>query len=90
MAMAAAVWRAGTPRRTRTGATRAPEVRTAAVDEPVIMPGNMMSSMIPKLREIGALRNFRISQAAMPSSRPILSTDFMKIIAEAMIRIVSR
>ena len=45
IAMMAPAFSLGIPIRRRTGATRAPALRTAAVDEPVIIPGNMMTSI---------------------------------------------
>jgi len=45
MAMIAAVWTRGMPRFIITGATNAPVVKTQAVEEPVMAPGNRISSM---------------------------------------------
>lgn len=86
---AAALW-GQTPSWRRTGATKAPVVRTAAVEEPVIMPGTMIININPIERNAGFLRNLRIIHAAKPSKSPVLSAVFIKIIAVAMTSIVSR
>ena len=76
------------PRVIRTGDTRAPVVRTAAVDEPVIMPGSIIINIMPRLRSAGNFLNLRIIHAERESSRPIFSTTFMYIMAVAITRIV--
>ena len=45
MAMIAPAFSFGIPIRSRTGATSAPALRTAAVEDPVIMPGNIITSI---------------------------------------------
>jgi len=88
--MAAAVFTTGTPSFMSTGATRAPVVRTAAVEDPVIIPGTIIITMRPRLSISGFLRNERMTHAARLSRSPVFWTDFMKIIAVAMISMVSR
>ena len=68
----------------------APEVSTAAEDEPVIMPGSISSAVMPMVSRNGSTRKRRIIQAATDSIRPMCCTVFMNTIAAKMIRIVSR
>ena len=60
------------------------------MDEPVIIPGAMMSSRMPRLNNAGIRRNLRMIQTAKASRKPVFCADFMKIMAEAMTMIVSR
>jgi hypothetical protein len=53
MAMKAVVWTAGRPICNKTGATKAPVVKIAVAHAPVIMPGNMISSISPMSRRDG-------------------------------------
>ena len=90
MAIAAAAFTGETPSFSSVGVTIAPDVRTAAEDDPVIIPGSIRSPVIPIVRRKGKVRNLRIIQAAADSIRPICCTVFINIIALKMIRMVSR
>ena len=79
-----------TPSLRSAGVTIAPDVRTAAEDDPVIIPGSIRSPVIPIVRRKGKVRNLRIIQAAADSIRPICCTVFINIIALKIIRMVSR
>ena len=89
IAMMQAVSSIGTPMRIRTGDMIEPAVRTAAVEEPVIMPGNMITSIIRQRSSAGILWNFSIIRAESASSAPLSWITFIKIIAVAMTRMVS-
>ena len=80
----------GTPNLSRVGVTMAPEVSTAADEDPVIMPGSINSAVMPMVSRNGSTRKRRIIQAAADSIRPMCCTVFMKIIAQKMISMVSR
>ena len=64
-------------------------MRTAAVEDPVIIPGTIIRKTIPRDRTAGNDLNLRIIHAATDSRSPVASMVFMKIIAVAIIRIVS-
>ena len=66
-----------------------PAERTAAVEDPVIMPGNMMISMMRIRRTAGTLWNFSMTRLDSASSAPESSMTFMNTIAVPMVRIVS-
>ena len=74
----------------RTGDTSAPVVSTAAVDDPVIIPGSMMIIIMPIESIAGVFLNLRITHAERASSSPVLCTTFMNIIAVQMTIIVLR
>ena len=80
---------ASMPIRASTGAMMEPADSTAAVEEPVIMPGNMMMSMIRMSKTAGTLWNFSMIRLLRASSAPESSITFMKIIAHPMVRMVS-
>lgn len=66
-----------------------PAERTAAVEEPVIMPGNMMMSMIKTSKTAGKRWNFSIIRLLKASRAPDPSMTFMKIMAQPIVRMVS-
>jgi len=79
----------GTPISISIGAMIEPAVSTDAVDEPVIIPGNMMTSIIMHSRSAGTRWNFSRISDDTASSVPDSWMTFMKIIAVAMTSIVS-
>ena len=79
----------GTPMSIRTGAMMEPAESTDAVEEPVIMPGNMMMTMIRQSIRAGTLWNRSMMTDDMASSAPDSCITFIKIIAVTMTRIVS-
>ena len=89
MAMMEPAVTASQPMSMSTGAMMEPEDRTAAVDEPVIMPGNMMMNMMRISSTAGTLWNFSMMRLDRASRPPESSMTFMKTMALAMVRMVS-
>ena len=73
----------------RTGAIMLPADSTAAVEEPVIIPGNMITAMMRISRIAGCLWNFLMITALNASRVPDFSTTFINTMAVAITRIVS-
>ena len=90
MDMIAPAFSLGMPMRRRTGATSAPVLRTAAVEDPVIIPGNMTVAVRRKSIRTGTfLKRFTI--AVFSASRaPDSFITVMKIMAQEIVIIVSR
>ena len=90
MAMMAAVRSFESPRRTMIEPAIAPVVRTEAVEEPVIMPGNMIISMSSPSSRRGLCLETLFGCPAQRSSAPLSASARIRIIAVAMTRIGSR
>jgi hypothetical protein len=89
IAIRAAAFTPGRPRRANIGATTAPAVRTDALELPVIMPGNIVTR-VRRMRRIDGKRLKRLmTHVEMASRAPEARTAFMKTIAVAIVRIVS-
>ena len=73
-----------------TGTMRTPVLRTDAVQEPVIAPGNMMMRVITASSARGERPNFSMRSRAKAFRRPFLSMTFMKIMAVTSTRDTSR
>ena len=84
-----AVSSCGIPISISTGAIIEPAESTAAVEEPVIMPGNIITSIIRQTRSDGVLWNFLMISEDSASSAPDSWITFIKIIAVVITRIVS-
>jgi len=89
MAISAAALSPGSPMRASIGATTAPAVRTAALEEPVIMPGNMATKVRSMRRTEGTLWKRLITAVERASRPPDSLKAFMNTMAVAMVRIVS-
>ncbi len=74
----------------RTGAISGPVLKTAASEEPVIMPGSISKAVTIQSRATGRPWKVRRMAAVSPSSRPEAWSDFMKTMAVAMIRMMSK
>ena len=79
----------GMPSIKNTGATSAPEDSTAAVDEPVTMPGNITISISSTSINAGTLWKRCTMAALSASSAPDASITVMNTMADAMMRNVS-
>ena len=80
---------AGMPIISRMGATIAPAESTAAVEEPVIMPGNMMMSISRISMTAGTLWKRETMTAFRASSAPDFWITVIKIMAMEMMSTVS-
>jgi hypothetical protein len=90
MAMNAPVLRRESPSFMRTGATSGPAARTATVDDPVIIPGNM--TMIVEVNSRRAFRRWKVlrRKAARLSRAPEACRTFMKRMAVRMMTMTSK
>ena len=64
-----------------TGSMSTPVLRTEAVHDPVMAPGNMMMSVITDSSASGERPKRRMRSRASTSSSPFFSITFMKIMA---------
>ena len=84
-----AVSSAGTPIIISTGAMMEPALSTEAVEEPVIIPGNITMIMMRHSIRAGSLWNFSMMTEDTASRAPEASMTFMKTMAVEMTRMVS-